>query len=63
MRINNSKIQVFSLRLFALLIPYFVIYYPPLSEDNQSNQNKILWKFIYFGIILNCTFITFLILI
>lgn len=62
MKTNSSKIQKYSLRLFALLIPYYVIYYTPLPENNPSKQSKILWKYIYLGIIFNCTILIFLVL-
>jgi len=48
------------MKLLALFIPFYFVYYGPLYDDDQASETRVLWKYIFIGFCLYLALFIFL---
>ena len=58
---NPFKPYSLFLKITALLIPFYFIYYGPLHDQPKNPENRLLLKYVYFGFFMYVIIFFFLI--
>jgi hypothetical protein len=45
----KNKCSFTFLKILALVIPFYFVYYSPLTENPENPKIKILWKYVLTG--------------
>lgn len=49
---KSITIRQFLLRILALILPVYMVYYAPLHEDPENPEISLLWKFVILGFLM-----------
>lgn len=48
----NRKIKSIVFKFLAVIIPFYVVYYSQLHDNQEKPEIKILWRYVFFGFLL-----------